>query len=376
MGLTFSGMVLNLNGISIVSRPDAPIIGTATATDATTATVSFTAPVYNGGGSITSYTAVSSPDGITGTLSQSGSGIITVSGLSSGTPYTFTVYATNSEGNSDMSAESNSVTPASLEGQVEYTTAGTYTWIVPAGVTSISMVAVGGGCSGRTASSSSPGLSGAGGALAYRNNISVTPGQSITVNVGAGGTSPNTVGQYTFGGDSYVTVSSANVCVAMGGTSALFVDPGISGQVTYRGGYGAGASTGQSSGGGGAGGYAGEGGKGNSGSTNGAAAVANSGGAGGGRGSTGFPGFGGGGVGIYGIGSTGGASSAGGIGGSGGTNGSTGVSTTGGSGGSYGGAGGGGQASGSKSLGGVGGGGAVRIIWPGVSRQFPSLNVS
>ena len=44
-----------------------PIIGTATATGETTATVDFTQPVNDGGRTITLYTATSSPGGITGT---------------------------------------------------------------------------------------------------------------------------------------------------------------------------------------------------------------------------------------------------------------------------------------------------------------------
>jgi len=91
-------------------RPDAPIIGTATLGNAQ-ATVPFTAPSSDGGSAITSYTATSSPGGITGTLSQAGSGSITVTGLTNTTAYTFTVTATNAIGTSLASAASNSVTP-------------------------------------------------------------------------------------------------------------------------------------------------------------------------------------------------------------------------------------------------------------------------
>ena len=91
--------------------PDAPTIGTATdGGTGTTATVTYTAPTWAGktSGSVT-YTATSSPGGFTGT----GSSPITVSGLTIGTAYTFTVTATTSYGvTGPASAASNSVTPA------------------------------------------------------------------------------------------------------------------------------------------------------------------------------------------------------------------------------------------------------------------------
>ena len=87
--------------------PGAPVIGTATAGDAS-ATVSFTAPASSGGAAITGYTVTSSPDGVTGSGTASP---ITVTGLINGTAYTFTVTATNSAGTGSASAASNSVTP-------------------------------------------------------------------------------------------------------------------------------------------------------------------------------------------------------------------------------------------------------------------------
>jgi len=92
------------------AKPGAPTIGTATATGTTSATVAFTAPGFDGGVAITSYTATSSPGGITGTLNQAGSGTITVNGLTAGTAYTFTVTATNSIGTGSASGSSNSIT--------------------------------------------------------------------------------------------------------------------------------------------------------------------------------------------------------------------------------------------------------------------------
>ena len=113
-------------------RPDAPIIGTAVAGNAQ-ATVSITAPSSNGGSAITSYTATSSPGDFTGTISQSGSGSITVSGLTTGTAYTFTVTATNAIGTSLASAVSNSVVPATATDPITYTILDQYTDRVPTG---------------------------------------------------------------------------------------------------------------------------------------------------------------------------------------------------------------------------------------------------
>ncbi|MDD2190412.1 MAG: S-layer homology domain-containing protein [Eubacteriales bacterium] len=91
-----------------VTVPGAPTIGTATAGNGQ-ATISFADPDSDGGAEITSYTVTSSPGGITETGASSP---ITLTGLTNGTTYTFTVTATNSEGTGAASAESNSVTPA------------------------------------------------------------------------------------------------------------------------------------------------------------------------------------------------------------------------------------------------------------------------
>ena len=99
------------NSLVYASVPLTPTMGTATIASPTSVTVTYTASSGNGGEPITGYTAISTPGGITGTVSQSGSGTITVSGLTSGTAYTFNVYATNVLGNGPQSAASNSVTP-------------------------------------------------------------------------------------------------------------------------------------------------------------------------------------------------------------------------------------------------------------------------
>ena len=88
------------------SVPNAPTVGTATPGNSQ-ASVTF-APNGTGGSPITGYTVTSNPDSIsqTGTSSP-----ITVSGLTNGTAYTFTVVATNAAGDSVPSAASNSATP-------------------------------------------------------------------------------------------------------------------------------------------------------------------------------------------------------------------------------------------------------------------------
>ena len=91
------------------TAPDAPVIGKASATSATGATVAFTAPAKNGGSPITSYVATSNPGGIKVTLPQSDSGTFTFAGLTGGTAYTFTVVAVNSVGTSSASAASNEI---------------------------------------------------------------------------------------------------------------------------------------------------------------------------------------------------------------------------------------------------------------------------
>jgi hypothetical protein len=94
----------SFNGLK---APDAPTIGTATA-GAGSASVAFTAPANVGGSAITGYTVISSPGSIIGTGASSP---VTVSGLTNGTAYTFTVVATNAYGTGPASAASNSVTP-------------------------------------------------------------------------------------------------------------------------------------------------------------------------------------------------------------------------------------------------------------------------
>jgi len=90
--------------------PNAPTIGTATGSNAS-ATISFTAPVNNGWNPITMYTVYSSTWSISATGTNSP---ITVTGLTNGISYSFTVKATNLVWQSIASWVSNTVIPATI----------------------------------------------------------------------------------------------------------------------------------------------------------------------------------------------------------------------------------------------------------------------
>ena len=88
-----------------ITVPGAPTNVTAIAGNSQ-ATVSWTAPANNGGAPITSYTVTSAPGN-----KQCSSAVTncTVTGLTNGTSYTFSVVATNSAGNGPASSPSNAV---------------------------------------------------------------------------------------------------------------------------------------------------------------------------------------------------------------------------------------------------------------------------
>jgi hypothetical protein len=118
---TFTVTATNSIGTSPASVASAPVTpatvpGAPTGVSAvpgdTQATVSWTAPVSNGGAAITSYSVTSSPGGLTATTAGATSALVT--GLTDNTPYTFTVTATNVIGTGPASAASSPVTPAGV----------------------------------------------------------------------------------------------------------------------------------------------------------------------------------------------------------------------------------------------------------------------
>ena len=91
--------------------PAAPSAPTAVAGDAQ-ATVTWTAPSDNGGSAVTGYAVTAVQDAMKTCTPTPATGLTcTVTGLTNGTAYTFTVVATNTIGTSSASAPSNSVTP-------------------------------------------------------------------------------------------------------------------------------------------------------------------------------------------------------------------------------------------------------------------------
>jgi hypothetical protein len=177
-------------GTSGFSVPNAPIIGTATKTGITTATVTYNAPSSDGGQPITSYTVVSSPAGGLGTTAGAGSGTINVTGLTGSTTYTFQVYATSSVGNSANSASSNSITTD----KAPYTA----TYLIVAG---------GGGGNGIASSNVAGGGGGAGGYLT--STVTFNANTVYTATVGAGGSSSGGLGTNSeLSGTGMTTVTS------------------------------------------------------------------------------------------------------------------------------------------------------------------------
>ena len=114
---TFKVSATNGIGTSLQSSASAPITpstvpgvptGVVASAGDGSASISFIAPTNNGGASISSYTVTAS----NGTTVTGTSSPITVSGLSNNTAYTFTVRATNVNGNSNASSSSSAATPS------------------------------------------------------------------------------------------------------------------------------------------------------------------------------------------------------------------------------------------------------------------------
>ena len=138
-----------------------------------------------------------------------------------------------------------------------YQNPGTYNYVIPPGVTSITVEVWGGGGRGGSRTTGTAGTGGGGGGAYSRRTVAVTPGQIYVVNVGVGSTSNTTPG-----GDTWVspnTVGNALVLAKGGNSAANNVTTGATGgaagsgigDVRFSGGNGANAPSTTSSGGGG-----------------------------------------------------------------------------------------------------------------------------
>ncbi len=102
------GIVLPLTKPAIPTAPLSVLAGPGNAS----AFVTWTAPASAGSEPITCYTVTAAPGGATETVGSSVLGVL-ISGLTNGTSYTFTVYATNAVGNSPA-ATTNAILPEPL----------------------------------------------------------------------------------------------------------------------------------------------------------------------------------------------------------------------------------------------------------------------
>jgi hypothetical protein len=221
-----------------ITAPVAPTAVTASAGHAQ-ATVSWTAPASNGGSPITGYTVTSLPGGFTCATSSATS--CTVTGLTGGSPYTFSVTAINVFGTGPASSPSPSVTPMnalpSVSGGTLSSDATYYyrTFLASGAITvnggslSLDMLIIGGGGGGGGGSPYGVGGGGGAGGVEYLASQNMNSG-SYAVAVGSGGLANTT------GGNSSITGFVAAVGGGFGGGGN-----GISGGIGGSGGGGGGS---------------------------------------------------------------------------------------------------------------------------------------
>ncbi|MGC5772508.1 polysaccharide lyase family 8 super-sandwich domain-containing protein [Paenibacillus pabuli] len=102
---------------ALATAPDAPSDVHAVGHDGS-AEVSFAAPIHNGGSEITGYKVTAWANGEAVATAEGSDSPITVTGLTNGTAYTFTVIARNPKWESASSAPSNEVIPSSDKASV------------------------------------------------------------------------------------------------------------------------------------------------------------------------------------------------------------------------------------------------------------------
>ncbi len=200
---TFTVVAINSKGnsaasaasssVTPVTTPGAPTSLSGTVGNSQV-TLSWTAPTSTGGSAITDYLVQYSTDGSNFTTFADGVSTTTsatVTGLVNGTAYTFKVSAVNAVGTGTGATVSptpfSTCSPSSSASggftTVTFTSTTTCVWTAPTGVTSIRTLLVGGGGGGGTHVAGG----GGGGGVVDATSTSVTPGNSYTISVGAGG---------------------------------------------------------------------------------------------------------------------------------------------------------------------------------------------
>lgn len=227
-----------LTASSTIPNTDITGLGTISTQDANNVSIS--------GGSITGITDLAVADGGTGASSLTANNVILGNGTS---PVQFV--APGSSGNiltSDgttwtSAAPSGGGGGGAIGGQV-FTGNGTFT--IPTGVTSLKITVVGGGGGGQgSQSAAAGGAAGAGGGAAIKYLTGLTPGNTLSVTVGAGGTAgAATNGAGGTGGTSSVASGTQSITTvsATGGTGGSATSPrpnggiGSNGDLNIRGG--------------------------------------------------------------------------------------------------------------------------------------------
>jgi hyaluronate lyase len=178
-------------------------------------------------------TANNNPTSFEATGLPPGLSINALSGVISGTPtqsstYTTTISATNSTGTGYAKL---TITVAGATSDISYTYNSSTTWTCPANVTAVQVECWGaggaGGSGSKPVSGNAFGGGGAGGSYAKKNSVSVVPGTSYTISIGAGGISVLSVSTASPtsvpGGDSWFGFGSVKNCLAKGGAGGQSV---------------------------------------------------------------------------------------------------------------------------------------------------------
>jgi alpha-tubulin suppressor-like RCC1 family protein len=218
--------VLGLNLGATTSVPDAPTAVTASVGNGQ-AIVSFVAPIYTGNSAITGYTVMTNPAG--GFDTQAGTTALphTITGLTNGVAYSFTVRATNALGTGASSAVSPSVVPKASQslGSVSFSPSTlTFGGTVMASATATSGLAVSFSTTTNVCTVSGSIVKGvsAGGCVIAANqagnmNYSAAPQVTQSINVG------QVAQSISFGAAPSITVGGLGTVTATGGVSGVAV---------------------------------------------------------------------------------------------------------------------------------------------------------